>query len=112
MSGVPPGAGDVAAIRGVLERRASAIPSVERREGVDATEYLVGGVAVVAVERGSVSFRLGPEIAGAAARTEGASASPRGPDWVRLAPSSLDRFALDRALAWFDLSVRPGGPGR
>ena len=46
-------------------------------------------------------FRLDPLVAGAALRTPGTSASPRGPGWVAFAPGILDDGAVDRAEAWF-----------
>jgi hypothetical protein len=97
--------GALDALRRDLDERAPAA-GVERAIAGSTIEYRVGGEAVVVFDPVGLSYRLGAAVAQAAAGTAGASASPRGPDWVRLAPSAGDRSALDRSGAWFDLAVR------
>lgn len=92
-------------LRRDLDERAIAA-RVERVVVGPVIEYRVGREAVVVGEPVGFSYRVGAEVAVAAAGTAGGSASPRGPDWVRLVPSAGDRTALDRSGAWFDLAVR------
>jgi hypothetical protein len=98
----------VGLLRRELEERAGRAPGVELVERDGLAEFRVGGRTVAVVEATALSFRLGGEIAAAAARTTDAGTSERGPDWVRFSPSAVDRLALDRVEAWFDLAVRIG----
>ncbi len=99
------------ALRGALDERATATDGVERVASGEAVEYRLRGRAVVVADPGSISFRVGGAVAAAAARTADARISGRGADWVELVPAAADRFALDRARAWFDLAVRNAGEG-
>ncbi|HWH24000.1 MAG TPA: hypothetical protein VNW68_03795 [Candidatus Limnocylindria bacterium] len=63
--------------------------------------------ALVATE--ALELRLRPDIAEAARRTPATSASDRGPEWIRFAPPTIDRHALDRAAAWFLIAWRAAG---
>lgn len=99
----------VAALREELDDRA-AEAGLARVESGGAIEYRAGSRVVAVAEPAALSFRLGPQVARAAAATFEASASPRGPEWVRFAPSTLDQFALDRATSWLDLAVRLAVP--
>jgi hypothetical protein len=53
-----------------------------------------------------LEFRLDPIVARAALGTPDTSASSRGPEWVAFSPAELDRFAVDRALAWLGAAHR------
>jgi hypothetical protein len=53
-----------------------------------------------------IEIRLDRSIAAAAIRTPDTAPSPRGPDWVRFAPTELDDHALDRLRAWLELAYR------
>jgi hypothetical protein len=88
-----------------LATLAATDPDVEVRAAPGVTEYAVGDVVFATVDgRGvSGSFRLRPEIAMAALRTGGVRRSERGPSWVTFEPRVWDRYALDRATAWFEL---------
>lgn len=90
----------------VLADLAAADPSIEARASGTVIEYIAGGVAFARAEGPTASFRLRPEIAAAAARTDGTRASPLGPGWVAFTPRRFDRYALDRAIAWFELALR------
>ena len=60
------------------------------------------GQKMLAAATGDVAdFLLDPEIAEAALRTPSTSVSPRGGDWVRLAPATFSPMDADRARAWF-----------
>ncbi len=96
----------IGALRAVLDERTAGDAGIERRVRAGSVEYLVSGRPFALAQDDALSFRLGPQVARAAAGTAGAFASPRGADWVRFAPTELDRFALDRAAAWFDHARR------
>ncbi|MDQ2964400.1 MAG: hypothetical protein M3R57_00910 [Chloroflexota bacterium] len=85
----------------VLDEAASELGAVDRREGTGGVEYLAGGQPFAALAGDTAEFRLEPGVARAALGTPDAMPSRRGPDWVAFRPQELDRFALDRATAWF-----------
>ena len=85
----------------LLEEAGSSIGSVDRQEGSGRVEYLVDGRAFAALAGDTVEFRLEPLVGRAALGTPDAVISPRGPGWVAFRPAELDRFACDRATAWF-----------
>jgi hypothetical protein len=58
------------------------------------------------VTGGVAEFRLSPTIAAAARNTPNAGPSSRGGEWVAFSPPQLDRYALDRAVAWFGSAYR------
>ena len=95
----------------VLSELAAADPTIEAREHGTVVEYLVGGVAFATAHGPTASFRLGLDIAAAAARTVGTRPSPLGPGWVAFTPRRFDRYALDRATAWFGLARRLASTG-
>jgi hypothetical protein len=72
----------------------------------DAAIYARAGRPFAAVTRDELEVRLEPFVATAALRTPDTAASSRGNDWVRFAPSALDRFAADRAVAWIEHAWR------
>ena len=76
------------------------------RPSDDATEVVVGEVVVAVVAHASLEVRLRPAVADAALRTPDVGPSDRGRGWVRFAPSVLDDFARDRAVAWLESAVR------
>ena len=56
-----------------------------------------------------IEMRLGADVAEAAMRTPDTAPSSRGPDWVRFAPATWDKFATDRLDAWFRVAWRLAG---
>jgi hypothetical protein len=88
---------------------------VAKEAGADAARSATGiefqrGRKVFAAVSGDVAeFLLDPEIAEAALSTPSTSVSPRGGDWVRLAPGSPSPMDLDRARAWFLSAWRAAG---
>lgn len=80
---------------------ASSVGVVDRREAAGGFEYLVDGRQFAALARDTAEFRLDPLVGRAALGTADAMPSSRGPDWVAFRPAELDRFASDRATAWF-----------
>ena len=90
-----------------IDDAAGRLPGVERREVPgDAIEWLVAGKPFAAAGAGGVEFRLDPVVAGAALGTPDTSVSGRGAEWVAFSPAELDRFAVDRALAWLGAAHR------
>ncbi len=71
----------------------------------------VAGSLAAVVEPDAVEVRLRAAVADAALRTADATASARGRGWVRYAPTDLDDFARDRAIAWLDSAVRLAAEG-
>jgi len=85
----------------LFEEAGSSVGAVDRREGAGGIEYLVDGRTFAALAAGTAEFRLEPLVGRAALGTPDATPSPRGPEWVAFRPGELDRFASDRATAWF-----------
>ncbi len=93
-----------------LAEAAAATDAVERRDAAGGSEWLVGGRPFAAVSHDAAEFRLPRTIARAALGTPDTGASARGSEWVSFAPRELDRFALDRAVAWFASALRHASP--
>jgi hypothetical protein len=74
-------------------------------------EYVVHSTPFARAEGTAASFRMRPEVVAAAMRTEDTAASALGRDWVEFRPRRWDRYALDRAVAWFGLARRLAGDG-
>lgn len=103
-----------ASLEDVTVRRAGKGPGVS--DAPDSSEVVVGEEVVAVLGPGMLEARLRPAVAAAAAalRTPDVEASPRGAGWIRFAPSELDDFARDRAIAWLESAVRlriGGDPG-
>jgi hypothetical protein len=80
---------------------AASAAGVETRTDGPSTTWLVAGRPFALLADGGLEVRLDPVVGAAARRTPDTSASARGADWVRFAPSVLDQYAEDRARAWF-----------
>ena len=96
-------------LTGALAELAAADTSIRVSPSGAATEYALQGVPFARAQGPTASFRLRPEIAAAAIRTDGTAASALGPEWVAFRPLRWDRYALDRAIAWFLLARRLAG---
>jgi len=79
-------------------------PEVQQTTGGAA--YRRSGRPFAIVRSRSLDIRLRPDVAEAARRTPDVTASEQGPAWVRFTPATLDRYALDRATAWFEFGWR------
>lgn len=90
----------------VIGALAEMLGDVERREASGGSEYRRRGEAFAVVTPRGMEARLGPAIAAAARRTPDVGTSTRGGDWIVFRPPLLDRFALDRATAWFEAAWR------
>jgi hypothetical protein len=89
-----------------LEEAARSLPGVDRRDTDESREWLVGDRPFAVVSGSAAEFRLDPVIARAALATPDTSPSGRGVEWVAFSPGELDRFAKDRAVAWFGAAHR------
>jgi hypothetical protein len=92
-----------------IDRLADELDDIHRHASGQAVEYVRGTTVFAAREGNRVSFRLRPELAGAALNTPDTAQSARGPEWVALLPSRVDGFAIDRGLAWFESAWRYAG---
>jgi hypothetical protein len=93
-----------------LEDAAAPLDGVERRNAGTAVEWTAAGVVFAAAAGDTAEFRLDPVVVGAALGTPDTGPSARGPEWVAFSPSQLDRFARDRAVAWFGSAYRRASP--
>jgi len=90
-----------------IDDAAERLPGVERRDMAGGgIEWLVASRPFAAVGAERVEFRLDPIVARAALGTPDTSVSARGAEWVAFSPSELDRFAVDRAMAWLGAAHR------
>ncbi len=71
-----------------------------------ATEFRRGNQVFAALHGGQVSLRLRPDIAEAALRTPGTSASTRGADWIEFQPDPSNQQDVDRLQAWLTIGWR------
>ncbi len=92
-----------------IDRLADELGEIHRHESGTLVEYVRGATVFAARQGNIVSFRLRPEVAGAALRTADTVRSSRGSAWVTLQPREVDGFALDRALSWFESAWRLAG---
>ena len=97
------GPSDLAA---AVELAVAGLDDVERREAESAVEFARAGRVFAVVEGQSASYRLTPAVARAALGTPDTTPSQRGSDWVTFRPLTLDRFAVDRAIAWLESAWR------
>jgi len=91
-----------------------AVGGPDASDALASSEVVVGEQVVAVLAPGALEARLRPAVAAAALRTPDVVASRRGAGWVRFAPSELDDFARDRAIAWLESAVRlvtEGDPG-
>lgn len=96
-------------ISDAIESLAAELAGLHRRDTGGVVEYALSGSVFAAREGEQVSFRLRPDVAAAALGTPGTVRSPRGSDWVTLAPGAVDAFVLDRVRAWFENAWRLAG---
>jgi 2,4-dienoyl-CoA reductase-like NADH-dependent reductase (Old Yellow Enzyme family) len=96
-----------------LDDLAPELGQVESAHHGDAVAWSASGVTFAELTDGGMELRLDPSIAAAASHTPDTDLSPRGPEWIRFHPRTLDDHAIDRLEAWFALALRranePGG---
>ena len=96
----------------VLDAEAAELHGVEWRTAGGGIEWVADGVTFAALAGDTAEFRLSPAVAAAARGTPDAGASGRGADWVAFSPPRLDRYAQDRAVAWFGSAYRTAACGK
>jgi hypothetical protein len=79
---------------------------VERTRDGQARRYAVGGRAFATLSGDRLEAALDAAVAKAALRTPDTAASPVGAGWIAFTPTTVDRYALDRAEAWVRLAHR------
>ncbi|HET9680704.1 MAG TPA: hypothetical protein VFP19_01605 [Candidatus Limnocylindrales bacterium] len=94
------------------EQLAAEVPTADRSEAAGAVTWSVGARPVAILAAGVIELRLDPAVARAATRTPDTTPSPRGQEWVRFAPPTLDGPADDRLEAWFRFARRRAGEAR
>jgi hypothetical protein len=94
------------ALADVLVNAAAEIDDLSTRPTPGGFEFVVGGRVIAAVEGAVAEFRLDPAVAGAALRTPDTKASPTSSERIAFAPVTVDRYALDRAVAWLASAAR------
>jgi hypothetical protein len=90
----------------VLDAEVAQLDGVERRAVGGGIEWAADSIMFAALAGDTAEFRLSPVVAAAARDTPDAGPSGRGGEWVAFSPPLLDRFALDRAVAWFGSAYR------
>jgi hypothetical protein len=96
----------------VLDAEAAELEGVQRRTVGGGIEWAAGLVTFAALAGNTAEFRLNPVVAAAARGTPDAGGSGRGDQWVAFSPRELDRYAQDRAVAWFGSAYRTALAGR
>jgi FAD/FMN-containing dehydrogenase len=97
-------------LEATVDSAARDLPGVERASAADGAEYGRSGQPFAVVSPATLEVRLDPVIAAAARRTPDVVASARRPGWIAFSPPEPDRFALDRARAWFEAAWRFSAP--
>jgi hypothetical protein len=95
-----------------LDAEAAELDGVERRASSGGIEWAAAGVTFAALAGDIAEFRLSPVVASAARGTPDAGPSVRGNQWVAFSPPALDRYARDRAVAWFGSAYRAAVAGK
>jgi hypothetical protein len=85
----------------LLDDAAAELTGLERGSDGRETIWSTARGPFAATDGSSAQFRLRTVVARAAFGTPDTHPSRRGVDWVAFRPPDLDRFALDRAAAWF-----------
>ncbi len=94
-----------------IEALATGQPEASRTTAGGGITWSIGSVAFAVLTGDAVELRLDRPIAHAATRTPDTAPSPRGPEWVRFAPATLDGHAVDRLDAWFAFARRRAAEG-
>jgi len=100
----------VEAIAEEIEDHAASLEEAERSGGDGVVMFARSGAQFALLDERGFEFNVGETISGAASRTPDVTPGSRGPDWVRFEPTELDRYALDRAVSWFEAAWRRAQP--
>jgi hypothetical protein len=101
MGNEPPGT-----LAELVEDVVAGLGSVSRTEASGVVTYGRDRSPFAGLDRGALEVRLPPVISRAALRTSHTGQSVRGVDWVRFDPPLLERFDVDRAVAWLEAAWR------
>jgi hypothetical protein len=93
-------------IGAVMARLIASLGEVSTAASPDGTEFRRGGQTFAVLTGSRVSLKLRPDIAEAATRTPGTSASTRGDDWIEFEPDPSDPQDVDRLQAWLTIGWR------
>jgi hypothetical protein len=93
-------------LRELLEAAGAHLDPIERLANHDEIAWRRAGRLFAIVSGDRAEFRLPSVIGRAALATPDTRPSDRGPEWIALAPSELDRMTGDRAGAWFESAWR------
>ncbi len=106
MTGDPRTSDPAASLREALSSAAAELPDVSEKPTETGADWALRGRVFATVTHGTAEFDLEPVIARAARATPAATPSKRGRDWVAFNPPKVDRYARDRAVAWFGSAYR------
>jgi hypothetical protein len=84
-----------------VEAVAEDLEGVDRRREDESVGYSVGGRLFAVLMEDVFEAALDPAVASVAVRMVDVMPSSRGKGWIAFTPEVVDRFALDRAEAWF-----------
>jgi hypothetical protein len=98
-----------ATLEAAIEAAVSELPSVTSRAAGRRREYLVASRVVATLDGSVAEYALDPAVAAAALRTPDTRRSASVSDRIAFEPQTLDRYAVDRAVAWFRSAVRRAG---
>jgi hypothetical protein len=98
-------------IESILHELASAMTGVTSATSGASRTWGLDDRPFAILAAGVIELRLDPAVAAAASRTPDASASSRGPEWVRFEPATLEGHDLDRLVAWFGLAHKRAATG-
>jgi len=90
----------------LVDATAESLEAIDRTPAGDAVEYRRGGRLFAVVVAETLDVSLAPAVAAAARRTPDVTPAARGAGWVSFRPATLDRYAIDRATAWFEAAWR------
>ena len=96
-------------LEAALLEAAADLPGMVLRTSGQRHDFLVGSRRVARLEAGVAEYRLDPAVVAAALRTPDTRRSGNGPDEIAFSPRTLDRYAVDRAVAWLRSAVRRAG---
>jgi hypothetical protein len=106
----PQGPGDEDVdLAGLLTELAGDLDGLDVVDVAGGVGYRRDGRLFATLAAAAAEFRLRSDVARAVLTTPDVSPSQRGGEWVRFAPPLFDRFARDRAEAWFLSAWRLAG---
>jgi hypothetical protein len=93
-------------VRALVDQITEELGDVRTMPSAAVTEYHRGQQLFALVNGNIVTLRLRPDIAEAALRTPGTTASDRGPEWIDFAVQPGNPQDVDRLRAWLTIGWR------